>query len=844
MFRYIITGLLFILCFHLNAQDKLIDRAHADFEDGNYVRALKNYKKALKTNQDLRTRRVLITQVARSLQHMNAYEEALPWFEQVVADRRAEAGLYLAYGNSLLHLKKYQEAHEIFKKGQNTYKNNKALKHKLQLCTFYLDTNLYHKSRNKVENVQSLNSPYSDFAPAWFEDKLVVTSSRITTDNSKIDGRTNQAYSELYISVYDPHTDNWEQPYPAPKNINHLFNDGVFTYDEINAVAYFMRCNSRNKSSCKIFETQYSFDGNWSDPVALPFMTKGHDYGHPAVSYDGRTLFFVSDMPGGYGGKDLWKISRIEDNQWGIPTNLGAEVNSEFDELFPFVLGDSVLFFASERNTGYGGLDVYAAINHSSNWSNAVLLPLPVNSAADDFSLIIRENTLGGLMSSNRDNTENSDDIFSFGKYPLTINYHGKVFDQETKIPIENAQLIFSCMEYPSDTITSAADGSFSYEIPAYLNYTVQILKPGFINEFDQLAFYNPELVYSDERKLEKDFQLATYTQSVKIAGKVIERGTDKPIGGQQITMISSYGRIDTTFTDQKGNYHYKGLKPGADYTVRIAREGYFSESRKCKIAAKTKVTTFSKATGYDMDFELTRIQEQEEILINNIFYDFDKASLRWESRIELDKIASMLVETPGVVIQINSHTDARGSNTYNDRLSSERAQSVVNYLINKGIPTDRLLAKGHGKRNLLIKYARTEDDHQLNRRTSFNILSVDPSMMQPKQHRTPHNIKTNQNTPQDMAGLSYRIQLLASSQKHDPNVKFANLIQSLPNVDIFINSSGNIHRYELGERSTITEIRKLKRQLSGLGYQDCFITAYYNNEKISMDEARNIMKQ
>ncbi|MBI9033366.1 MAG: OmpA family protein [Bacteroidales bacterium] len=839
MTKYIITILFMILSFQLTAQDKSFMHATEDFEDGNYVSAIKHYKKALKSNHDLQTRKTIITQIAHSLYRINAYEEALPWFEQTYTDPQAKEDVILEYGNSLLHLKKYDDAKAVFDKGLHNYPNNKAIKNKLHLCQFYLEPNQTAKSRIQVENVHSLNSPYSDFAPAWFENNLVVTSSRITNANTKIDGRTNQAYSELYISVYDPNSDSWGNPHPAPKNINHLFNDGVFTYDELNAVAYFMRCNSKTKSSCKIFETQYSFDGNWSNPVELPFMEAEFDYGHPTVTNDGSTLYFVSNMPGGFGGKDIWKISRIEDNQWGIPVNLGPAINSEFDDLFPFVMGDSVLFFASERNTGYGGLDVYAAFQEYGQYSEAVILPLPVNSVADDFSLIIKRNTIGGLMSSNRENSLNSDDIYSFNKFPLTITYQGKVMDQDSKRPIEKVQLVFNNKEYQSDTIYTNSLGEFTCEIPAYLEYQVQIGKKNFITEFDQLSFYNKDIIYSDNRIVKKDFKLSTSKQSVALSGKVTERGSKTPIAGQQITMIASYGRIDTTYTDKKGHYNYSGLKPGANYTVRIAREGYFSESRKCDIAIKTKVTTYTKSTGYDMDFELTQIQEKEEILINNIFYDFDKASLRWESRKELDKIASMLLETPGVKIQINSHTDDRGKSEYNDRLSSERAQSVVDYLIAKGISSNRLLSKGYGKRKLLIRHARTEDDHQLNRRTSFNVLSFDKAQVSEENSTETYLSK---DPTAGVSGLSFRLQLLASSQNYNTNDKFALLLKSLPDVEIYVQHIGKIFRYELGQRKTLTEIRILKQQLNGLGYKDCFIKAYYNNEKISLEEAKKLM--
>ncbi|HKK11116.1 MAG TPA: OmpA family protein, partial [Bacteroidales bacterium] len=289
---------------------------------------------------------------------------------------------------------------------------------------------------------------------------------------------------------------------------------------------------------------------------------------------------------------------------------------------------------------------------------------------------------------------------------------------------------------------------------------------------------------------------------------------------------------------------------PGRPYQIKVSKEGFFSESRKITIPPLSSSSLFSKATGYDTDFELTRIQKEKEVVINNIFYDFNKASLRPESKKELNKLVSMLKETPNVIIQINSHTDSRGSDSYNQRLSQRRAQRVVDYLTRNGVSPDRLFARGYGEKRLLVKNASAETEHQLNRRTAFKVLAVlaeksspthEPAIAEESGSGTQQ--KVEQGSTEERAitnNLSYRVQVMVTSKRLDED-SFRKLVSGIPNVRLFREKSGEVFKYQIGERSTYQQAVELRRQVVALGQKDCFIKAYHRGEKVSVNEALKI---
>ncbi|MFA5420282.1 MAG: OmpA family protein, partial [Bacteroidales bacterium] len=298
-------------------------------------------------------------------------------------------------------------------------------------------------------------------------------------------------------------------------------------------------------------------------------------------------------------------------------------------------------------------------------------------------------------------------------------------------------------------------------------------------------------------------------------------------------------GFSNYTWSNEEGGYHFTGLKPQTNYTVRTSLTGYFSESRECVLPKVDREQDFNRSNGTDMDFQLLKIQTQSEVVINNIYFDYNLATLREVSRIELNKLASMMRETPGVSIQINAHTDARGRDEYNMELSAQRAAAVVNYLVDQGVSRNRLIAKGWGENQLLIPKANSEEEHQANRRTTFNIIKLNDE--------SPEDITKAGLMSQDEltdADLEYRVQVLTSGESIDVAREFAVVLANLQPIQIFTRQDGSVTKYEAGSRGTLSEISLIKSKLKSIGYRDCFVVCYYKGQRISLDQAKTIDKE
>ena len=388
----------------------------------------------------------------------------------------------------------------------------------------------------------------------------------------------------------------------------------------------------------------------WSDPKNLGLLPDSLVAAHPSISKDGLTLYFVSDLAGGFGKKDIWKVTRLRPGDaWSKPVNLGPDINTAGDELFPYIREDGTLYFSSDGLIGMGGLDIFSAKPQpDGSWVVQNMKP-PINSFADDFGIAFEDGNEKGIFSSTRKGKEN-DDLYSFELPPLRFNVTGLVKDEKTGLAISQSVI---------------------------------------------------QLIASDGSNLQA------------------ESGT----GG------------DFKFT----------LKADVDYIFLASKKGYLN--------GKEKETT--KGQDKSRDFMITMLLTpiDRPIELPNILYDFDKWDLRPESMVSLDKLVETLIDNSNITIEIMSHTDTRNTEEYNMILSQKRAQSVVDYLVSKGIEIERLTAKGYGKSstkvvdatiaaqypflkagtqlteqfvNSLPNDEEREIAHQINRRTEFKVLRTD----------------------------------------------------------------------------------------------------------------------
>jgi len=814
----IIAGLLVAQL--LNAQQGQVRQGTKHLANHNYVAAAKSFTRAFNMTHEVTEKRVLAASIATAYHKMNRLEEAAQWYADAVGEETNQLDWLIAYADALLRSGRHDEANGIVQKALLLNPSSEEAKNLLSA----IEKEVAGKKVMKPDIIEAqlINSPNSDYSAAFFDGRLVFASSRKDETSQKSDGRSSEAYSSLYSAIEQ--TDGtWDSPSGMLLPDNH--NTGVFTFDRFRSRGFWTKCNNRKKR-CMIMTAD--FDANtmsWSNARKASFVNKKNHFGHPFVTSDGKWMYFVSDMPGGYGGKDLYKVSIKPDGSFGIPVNLGQPVNTDQDEIFPSMAGDSLLFFSSRGNSIYGGLDILYSFDRGKGFETVVALNYPFNSFADDFGLVMKTGTVSGVFTSAR-NTEMGDDLFFFDGYPLRLLIEGEVKQATDDSPMAGVNISVSSNDEFFATSTGS-DGSYQISVPEYLRGMIVASKESYFPETKQFDFENETL---NNGVLRKDFSLQLLEHPITISGKVTDRETGVAIVNEIVQLTGPAGFSSAVRTNALGIYAFDSLKPDNVYTARVARSGYFAESRLCRIPAVKTFAVFHRATGYDMDFQLIKIQEKIEVVISNIYYDLDKASLRESSKIELSKLASLLHETPQVSIQINAHTDARGSDAYNDRLSKARAQSVVDYLIASGIDQNRLLAKGHGKRKLLIHHARSEEEHQANRRTTFEVMKYEGSAS----GSTEDNL-----TPANSTELVYRVQIMVSSTLRNPTAYFEALTKSIRNIRFYVHDQNGLYRYEAGDRFSMESAEALKNQVTAAGFTDCFIVPYLRGNRITVHEAR-----
>lgn len=574
----------------------------------------------------------------------------------------------------------------------------------------------------------SFNSKYADFGPALNENKLYFASER------REDAVVNFEYAWKEAPYLDIYVVNIDGKIINPKflkgKVNSKYHDGPACFSKDGKEMFFTRNNSilrfiskkgeDDVNNLKIFYSQ-TVNGELTTPVELSFNSENYSCGHPSLSPDGSTLYFTSDMPGGYGGADIYLTDR-KGSGWSKPENLGPEINTEGDEMFPFVLESGVLFFASNGHLGLGGLDIFKA---ELDYGKYIVenMGFPLNSEKDDFSLITDKEQKEGYFSSNRDGGMGDDDIYKFYALEFSLNLQGKVFDQETKEHIDKASIVLEDSKGEGIRLmSSSAEFDFRIEVEPNEKYTIHVDKEGF-----------KSFVYSFiPSELDKKDDVAEYNIYLDkvpvwgILGVVYYKETLKPIPDVNIRIADvTTGKIEEYLSDNEGQFRIQ-LEQSTDYKLFFNKEGIFSI--RAEYSTKGRPPGWVSADEF-VELAFEKIELNKKIEIPNIYYDVGKWNIRDDAAVELDNVVQFLNDNPGIKIELGSHTDARGSASSNQSLSQKRAQSAVDYILSKGIERARITAKGYGesqiKNQCIDGVTCTAEEHQENRRTEIKITGI-----------------------------------------------------------------------------------------------------------------------
>lgn len=599
------------------------------FDNIAYSSAVEHYQKAYNKTHDA----VVEEKLAESYYKMNNINAAEKIYETAVQRENHASKIYFNYGKILMANGKHREAIPYFKKYLADYSEDAVAKMLLSSCLSindrYRDTTLY-----KLYPID-YNEFTNSFSIQEYQDGAVFVADKEVFSGRKKSQWTGNTYLDLY-EIKKDEDGIWMNPQLLQGDINGRFHEGPACFSNDGNTVYFtrsnylkrkMKLNDKKENNLKIFKAKL-VDGKWKNLEEFPYNSDDYSVGHPTLSADEKTLYFVSDMPGSIGGTDLYK-STFENNIWSKPENLGATVNTKGNEMFPYIHTDDALYFSSDAHNSMGGLDVFITYFNGEVWAQPENLNYPLNSSKDDFGYnISKKSNNTGFVSSSRVGN-GSDNMYAFDKFPPKFNLYGRAR----------------------------------------------------------------------------------------------EKGTQKSVQGVRVEITNDKtGKLINMVSDAKGNFNLK-LEPEADYDLYCTKIGCFTRT--------DKISTVGLKYSQDFyaDFEVEPIVIDKPIVLENIYYDFDKWNIRPDAALELDKLVKILVDNPKIDIEMGSHTDSRGNDRYNLILSEKRAMAAVQYLIASGIDKKRLTYKGYGEKKLVNHCANdivcTRAEHQQNRRTEFKVTKI-----------------------------------------------------------------------------------------------------------------------
>lgn len=675
------------------------------------------------------------------------FEKAADAYSHTVKGGNSTTTDFLKYAQMLQVVGKYNEALPIFTQLAENDSTNVVAKNQVVACSNY-GKFLLTKDRYDIKNL-AFNTPQYDFSPALYKDGLIYASSR---DVSKAISRTHTwtgtQFFDLYYIKGSKTTFN-KNPELLKKDGSTKFHEGVVAIRPDGKI-YFTRNDFINgktqKSNDKVIKQKMYVsdikDLSMTHDVEFAFDNKEYDLGQPAITADGNTMYFVSNMPNGFGGKDIY-YTTLDNGKWVEPTNMGPEINTSGDEMFPTIGADgNTLYFSSNGHPGMGGLDIFKTKKlGDGSWTNPKNIGAPLNSSYDDFGLIYAADKYTGYFTSNRPDGHGLDDIYSFTDNGIDLE--GVVVDSLTGKPICNSNVQMTNDGQTLGTKKTACDGYFEFSVLRDMDYCFPSQAEGYYP--NNSVCTTTKGVKPGETVFVRVPLLPEKPAAITV--QVVDRETQKPIPGASILLSAKCdGTIQNDTANENGKKCFK-VKCECDYIAVGNKEGYLpSQSAYTTKDKCDKLKNCDDPNGEIVVVELDKIREPEKpkdpgfvmpkgysmdsagyIELKDIYYDFDKWYIRKESETELYKLLAFLIFNPDAIVEIASHTDARAPYEYNIKLSQRRAQSVVNWLAAKGIDRDRMKPVGYGETRLRNKCADdvpcSEEEHQRNRRTEFKVI-------------------------------------------------------------------------------------------------------------------------
>ncbi|MDT0539392.1 OmpA family protein [Croceitalea sp. P059] len=611
-----------------------------------YVKAAKQFQAQVERGDDSKE---ALQKVGDAYYFNTDMKNAVKWYGQLFSNyEQVLAPAYIFryihalkgvgnYGMAKLLTKRYEEVLKEAEYDISTLESNKDQLEKL----------LKMQPQFYVSNL-SINTKLADFGAAYYQNQIVFASSRDTMNlHTRIYKWNEQPYLNLFTADTISSGLDLKNVTAFSKTINSKYHEAIVAFSPDGKTMYFTRNNYTNKdlkrdddgtNHLKLYKSKL-VDNAWSTPIELPFNDLNYSVGQPALSPDGKKLYFVSDMPGSIGSTDIFVVDILADDTYGNPKNLGPTINTSGREMFPYVT-EGKFYFSSDGHLGLGGLDVFESLQNES-FSKPINLGKPLNSNLDDFAYVVNEQTQQGYFSSNRKGGKGDDDIYSFQRI----------------------------------------------EVPC--------------------------------------------TQSV--FGQVTSQENNRPLSYSMVTIEDKSGKVlAETTSDNLGEYYFELNLPCEQiFLIKASKEGFENSESQFKTSIEPNFINEVPVGLKKLNPLIVREGGLLKIKIGMIYFDFDKHNIRYDASIELNKIVFLMKEYPNMIIKIESHTDSRGNDAYNERLSDRRAKATRDYIISNGIAANRIeSAIGYGEKQLVNECNNSSEcsneKHNVNRRSEFIILRLE----------------------------------------------------------------------------------------------------------------------
>lgn len=607
----------------------------------------------------------------------------------------------------------------------------------------------------QIENFRALNSKGLDFSPVYFKDGVIFTSDRgIDRLTKKVDLWSKDNFTDLFYVQTNADGIVGEVE-PLANTVNHNLHDGTATFSPDGSKMIFSRTDEKGKNAKGIKESQLYFTelagDEWSEAQKLSICSSKYAYSHPTLSENGKKVYFTSNqMPGGYGGMDIW-VSERKDGEWAKPVNLGPNVNTSGNELFPFFAADETLYFASNGHRGLGGLDIFYVkqddAQNDRTWTGRTNLGEPFNGIKDDFGFNTNKDNTKGFFTSNRGGGQGEDDIYQWeGNLGSPIlEAEVVVIDKKEKRRLPSVNVLVTDRETGNQkTYETNADGMITLPVDPKGNYLFQVDNTGFLPYDTNLTGKKMLAQKTNTLPLEK-------VNSFMAVGKVLNLKTKSPLANASVKVVNTCtGEVKTLMSDASGKFNFPAtcdckyevygekdeFKKGTTAFSMIGKECVSNKEDEISVNLEpVELTIYEYSTSGELggtlnSYFLGRDDNEFEvgqvIRLSDVYYDYDKSNIRRDARRDLDHVYKLMMTYKTMKIDLLSHTDSRGGDDYNARLSQRRAASARNYLINKGISSSRMGSVGVGEdlpvNNCTDDVDCEENEHQLNRRTEIQI--------------------------------------------------------------------------------------------------------------------------